>query len=146
MARLQLALDVTDLAAAVDFYTRLFGTGPARTRPGYANFAIEDPPLKLVLFEAEQGTALNHLGIEVDTAPEVAATEARLADEGLATTGVEDTTCCYATKTETWVHDPDGAAWEVYVRTGDAEQLERAGAADGACCAPAPVDVALGPA
>ena len=137
MSRLQLALNVTDLEEAVAFYSRLFGTEPAKRKPGYANFAIADPPLKLVLFEAAEGGTLNHLGVEVDTAGEVTATEGRLTDEGLETTGVDDTTCCYATKTETWVSDPDGARWEVYVKTGDAEQLTPGEV--GGCCGPTAV-------
>ncbi|HEX2578768.1 MAG TPA: ArsI/CadI family heavy metal resistance metalloenzyme [Aquihabitans sp.] len=147
MSRVQLALDVTDLDEAVAFYRKLFGTEPAKRRPGYANFAIADPPLKLVLIEGERGGTLNHLGIEVRTAGEVVAAEDRLAADGVATTGVDDTTCCFAEKTETWVHDPDGAPWEVYVKTADAEQLaptSRSAAGDaGTCCAPAGEAVAV---
>jgi catechol 2,3-dioxygenase-like lactoylglutathione lyase family enzyme len=137
MSRVQLALDVTDLDAAVEFYAKLFGTEPAKREPGYANFAIADPPLKLVLFEAAQGGTLNHLGVEVATADEVGAAERRLAGAGLDTTGVDDTTCCYATKVETWVTDPDGARWEWYVKTGDAQQLgyEADGQVSPTCCA-----------
>jgi catechol 2,3-dioxygenase-like lactoylglutathione lyase family enzyme len=122
--RLQLALNVSDLDKAVDFYTRMFGVEPAKTKPGYANFAIADPPLKLVLFEGagEAGT-INHLGVETETADEVVAAEARLTDTGLETTGVDDTQCCYATKTETWLSGPDDARWEWYVKTGDSEQF-----------------------
>jgi catechol 2,3-dioxygenase-like lactoylglutathione lyase family enzyme len=140
--RLQLALNVRDLDRAVDFYSRMFGAAPARTRPGYANFAIDDPPLKLVLFEAPDGADelhhLNHLGVETHTADEVVAAEARLRDSGLDTTGVDDTLCCYAAKTETWVASPDGARWEWYVRTGDSEVLQSApvpGGPDSTCCA-----------
>lgn len=123
--RLQLALNVTDLDSAVDFYSRLFGTAPAKTKPGYANFAIANPPLKLVLFEGDGvGGSINHLGVETDTVLEVSEAEARLLAEGLDTTGVEDTICCYAEKTETWVTGPDGERWEWYVKTGDADQLE----------------------
>ena len=152
MSRVQLALNVSDVDEAVAFYSRLFGVEPARTRPGYANFAIAEPPLKLVLIEGQGAPAtLDHLGVEVETAAEVRATEARLAGEGLATTGVADTTCCYALKTETWVEDPDGAPWEVYVRTGDAEQMTDTARTDGEtadCCAPAATSepVASGPA
>src|ERR687898_649878 len=104
---MQLALNVADLDVAVDFYTRMFGVAPAKTRPGYANFAIDQPPLKLVLFEgAGQSGSINHLGVETETAAEVVAAEARLTDTGLDTTGVDDTQCCYATKTETWVAGP----------------------------------------
>ncbi|MEO1062524.1 MAG: ArsI/CadI family heavy metal resistance metalloenzyme [Actinomycetota bacterium] len=122
--RLQLALNVKDLDEAIDFYSRMFSSEPARVRPGYANFAIADPPLKLVLFEAagEPGS-LNHLGVETETADEVVAAEARLTETGIETTGVDDTQCCYAEKTETWVEAPDGNRWEWYVRTGDSEQL-----------------------
>ncbi len=123
MSRVQLALNVTDIDAAVDFYAKLFATEPAKRKPGYANFAIEDPPLKLVLFEAAEGGTINHLGVETDDATAVAAAEARLAGSGLETSGIDDTVCCYATKVETWVTDPDGAAWEWYVKTGDADQL-----------------------
>jgi len=123
VSRVQLALNVTDIDAAVEFYSRLFATEPAKRKPGYANFAIADPPLKLVLFEGREGATLNHLGVEVETAEEVTAAETRLSGDGLDTTGVDDTTCCYATKVETWVTDPDGARWEWYVKTGDAEQL-----------------------
>lgn len=140
MSRVQLALDVTDLDAAVAFYSKLFGVEPAKRKPGYANWEIVDPPLKLVLLEGARGGTLNHLGVETDSAAEVAAAEARLRGDGLATTGVDDTTCCYATKVETWVTDPDGAKWEWYVKTGDADQLTNEIRTDGAtatCCAPA---------
>ena len=133
--RLQLALNVSDLEAAVDFYSRMFGAEPARRRPGYANFAIDEPPLKLVLFEAAEGAAgtagccgaagtINHLGVETETVEQVVEADRRLAGAGLDTTGVDDTMCCFATKSETWVTDPDGARWEWYVRTGDSEILE----------------------
>lgn len=123
--RLQLALNVDDLDEAVDFYSKMFDTKPAKTKPGYANFAIENPPLKLVLFEAAGAPgSINHLGVETEIADEVIAAEARLSDSGLETTGVDDTVCCYAEKTETWVDAPDGNRWEWYVKKGDAEQLE----------------------
>lgn len=138
MSRVQLALNVSDLDAAVDFYSKLFATEPAKRKPGYANFAIADPPLKLVLFEAAEGGTLNHLGVETEHAAEVEAAEARLSADGLATTGIDDTICCYASKVETWVTDPDGAKWEWYVKTGDTEQAayEVIGDTSGsACCA-----------
>jgi catechol 2,3-dioxygenase-like lactoylglutathione lyase family enzyme len=141
MARLQLALNVTDLDAAVYFYAKLFGTEPAKRKPGYANFAIADPPLKLVLFEAAEGGTINHLGVETETAAEVEAAEARLSATGLETTGIDDTICCYAEKVETWVTDPDDLKWEWYVKTADAEQAEMTvlGAHEApVCCAPAP--------
>ena len=123
MSRLQLALDVSDLEAAVEFYSRLFGVEPAKRKPGYVNFEVADPPLKLVLFEAEVGGRINHLGVETDSADEVEAAEARLTASGLETTGIDDTICCYAEKVETWVTDPDELRWEWYVKTADAEQL-----------------------
>ena len=125
MSRLQLAIDVGDLEEAIDFYSSMFGTGPAKVRPGYANFAIDDPPLKLVLFEKPGGGGtINHLGVEVGTAAEVVAAEARLADAGLETTGVDDTECCYAEKTETWLDAPDDLRWEWYVKTADSDQMD----------------------
>ncbi len=133
--RVQLALNVSDLDAAVEFYSRMFGAAPARRRPGYANFAIDEPPLKLVLFEAGAGASgdagccgpggtINHLGVETETVQQVVEAERRLTSSGLETTGVDDTMCCYAEKSETWVTDPDGARWEWYVRTGDSEVLD----------------------
>ena len=138
MSRVQLAMNVTDIDAAVGFYSKLFGAEPAKRKPGYANFAIADPPLKLVLFEGPEGGTLNHLGVETETGDEVLAAEARLAGDGLATSGVDDTVCCYATKVETWVMDPDGARWEWYVKTGDADQLTNEIVSTGqtaTCCA-----------
>ena len=133
--RLQLALNVADLDEAVDFYRRMFGVAPAKVRPGYANFAIAQPPLKLVLFEGqgEPGT-INHLGVETETADEVVAAEARLRAADLETTGVADTECCYARKTETWLTGPDGTRWEWYVKRGDSDLFaDPAVLASGAC-------------
>ena len=121
MSRVQLALNVADLEASVEFYSRLLGAEPHKCRPGYANFAIAEPPLKLVLIEttAERrgdGTsgALNHLGIEVESQQEVVDARERLSAAGLATFDENDTTCCYALQDKVWVHDPAGAPWEVY--------------------------------
>lgn len=137
MSRVQLALNVADLGAAVEFYSRLFGVGPAKTRPGYANFAVADPPLKLVLFEgAGAPGSINHLGVETDSAAEVGAAERRLRDAGLTTTGVDDTTCCFAEKTETWVEGPDGARWEWYVKHADSDQREDVVVSGSAGCCP----------
>ncbi len=123
--RLQLALNVDDLDTAIDFYSKMFATPPTKTKPGYANFAIENPPLKLVLFEgAGESGSINHLGVETMTADEVVAAEARLSADGLETTGVDDTVCCFAEKTETWLEAPDGNRWEWYVKTGDVEQRD----------------------
>ena len=149
MSRVQLALNVTNIDTAVDFYSKLFATEPAKRKPGYANFAIADPPLKLVLFEGAEGGTLNHLGVETENAAEVEAAEARLSDDGLETTGIDDTICCYATKVETWVTDPDGAKWEWYVKTGDTDQLTNeivsGDDTEAMCCAPAAAEpVTLG--
>ena len=116
MSRVQLAINVTDVDAAVAFYSKLFKTEPAKRRPGYANFAIAEPPLKLVLNEnadAEAGGTLNHLGVEVDSVEEVDAATRRLSDDGLAT-APESGECCYALQEKVWVNDPDGAPWEIY--------------------------------
>lgn len=137
--RLQLALNVTNLEDSVAFYTKLFGTEPARLRPGYANFAIANPPLKLVLFEGGEDGTINHLGVEVSSSEEVIAAEQRLIQAGLETTGIDDTVCCYAEKTETWLQGPDAIRWEYYVRTGDSEQMENevvSGDGVTVCCAP----------
>ncbi len=118
--RLQLALDVSDIDEAVDFYSKLFDAEPYKRKPGYANFAIENPPLKLVLFENPDNAGnINHLGVETETSQQVEAAEARMDDSGLDTTGVNDNVCCYAGKTETWVVGPDNARWEWYVKTSD---------------------------
>ena len=132
--RLQLALNVDDLDRAVDFYTRMFGTGPQKVKPGYANFAIDQPPLKLVLFEGVGPTgSINHLGVEVEAASQVTEAEARLTASGLKTTGIDETVCCYAEKTETWLDGPDGTRWEWYVKEADADELESRPRT--ACCA-----------
>jgi arsenate reductase (thioredoxin) len=119
--RVQLALNVTNLTEAIDFYSTMFGTAPYKVKSGYANWAIENPPLKLVIFEnpnAEPGS-INHLGVETDSAEEVVATEARLTGAGLTTTGIDDTICCFAEKVETWVEGPTGHRWEWYVKQAD---------------------------
>ncbi|MDQ1447804.1 MAG: hypothetical protein QOC79_775, partial [Actinomycetota bacterium] len=113
MSRLQLALNVPDIDQAVAFYTKLFATEPNKRKPGYANFAIADPPLKLVLFEnVGSGSRLNHLGVEVLSTDEVAAHQARLTGEGVATVE-ENGTCCFAKQDQVWVDGPDGS-WEIY--------------------------------
>ncbi len=139
MSRVQLALNVTNIDQAVEFYSKLFGADPVKRKTGYANFAVADPPLKLVLFEGSDGGTINHLGVETETAAEVEAAEERLSGSGLDTTGIDETICCYASKVETWVTDPDGAKWEWYVKTGDTDGAnERVGDGDEVCCAPAP--------
>jgi catechol 2,3-dioxygenase-like lactoylglutathione lyase family enzyme len=127
MSRVQLALNVSDLDAAVAFYSKLFAAEPAKRRPGYANFAIIEPPLKLVLIETADGRdsgvagALNHLGVEVATSEQVSAATARLSAAGLAPVEQDNTTCCYALQDKVWVTDPDGAPWEVYTVLADVE-------------------------
>jgi len=140
MSRVQLALNVSDLDEAIEFYSKLFATRPAKVRPGYANFVIAEPPLKLVLVEQAPSIrgngvagALNHLGIEVETAEEVGAASRRLMDEGLATQLEEKTTCCYALQDKVWVHDPDGSPWEVYTVLADAP-IDSGIAGGGRCC------------
>jgi catechol 2,3-dioxygenase-like lactoylglutathione lyase family enzyme len=152
VSRVQLALNVSDVDAAVVFYSKLFGAEPAKRRPGYANFAIAEPPLKLVLIEdvAARGTgvggALNHLGVEVASTAAVGAAGGRLAEQGLATVAEDATTCCYAVQDKVWVSDPDGAPWEIYTVLADAP-AESGLSGDGACCTPdggcAPADVAV---
>jgi catechol 2,3-dioxygenase-like lactoylglutathione lyase family enzyme len=115
VSRVQLALNVDKLDSAVGFYTKLFGTPPAKVRPGYANFAITDPPLKLVLIENPgQGGSLNHLGVEVATTDEVAEATHRLAGEGLSVATEEGVACCYARQDKVWVDGPSGEPWEIY--------------------------------
>jgi catechol 2,3-dioxygenase-like lactoylglutathione lyase family enzyme len=122
MSRVQLALNVSDLDEAVEFYSRLFQADPAKRREGYANFAVESPPLKLVLIENPGAEGrLNHLGVEVFSPEEVTAAQARLAEEGLATASEEGVTCCYARQDKVWVDDPDGAPWEIYTVLADSD-------------------------
>ncbi|MFG2949399.1 ArsI/CadI family heavy metal resistance metalloenzyme [Streptomyces adustus] len=130
MSRAQLALRVSDLEASITFYTKLFGTEPAKRREGYANFALTAPPLKLVLIEGAPGeeTRLDHLGVEVESTDQVHAATDRLKDAGLATFEENDTSCCYALQDKVWVHGPGRESWEVYVVKADADTL---GAGDG---------------
>jgi catechol 2,3-dioxygenase-like lactoylglutathione lyase family enzyme len=143
VSRLQLALNVSDLDGAVDFYSKLLGASPAKRRTGYANFAIAEPPLKLVLFESPDARgsgvvgALNHLGIEVATTEEVRVATTRLAAEGLGPTVEEQTTCCYALQDKAWVQDPDGAPWEVYAVLADAPEAGP-GCGPDDCCSASP--------
>jgi catechol 2,3-dioxygenase-like lactoylglutathione lyase family enzyme len=122
MSRVQLALNVADLDEAIDFYSKLFSTQPAKIRPGYANFAIVDPPLKLVLIEG-QGEAgnLNHLGVEVASAAEVRAATDRLRAGGLATSVEDGVTCCFAVQDKVWVEAPGGEPWEIYTVLAEAD-------------------------
>ncbi|MGV9417367.1 ArsI/CadI family heavy metal resistance metalloenzyme [Streptomyces sp. NPDC003674] len=140
MSRVQLALRVSDLEASITFYSKLFGTEPAKRRPGYANFAVTEPPLKLVLIEGEPGeeTRLDHLGVEVGSTGLVRAATARLEEAGLAAFEENDTSCCYALQDKVWVHGPGKEPWEVYVVKADADTLGRSadpGAPGAGCCA-----------
>ncbi|GGY43143.1 ArsI/CadI family heavy metal resistance metalloenzyme [Streptomyces tanashiensis] len=145
MSRVQLALRVPDLAASVAFYTRLFGTEPAKLRDGYANFALAEPPLKLVLIEGADGedTRLDHLGVEVDSTAAVHAATTRLAQAGLATTEESDSTCCYALQDKVWVHGPGREPWEVYVVKADADSLAKRQSST-CCSTPAAADARAG--
>ncbi|MGA4990820.1 ArsI/CadI family heavy metal resistance metalloenzyme [Nonomuraea bangladeshensis] len=136
MSRVQLALRVADLEGSIAFYSKLFGTEPAKRRPGYANFAIAEPPLKLVLIEGEEGeaTRLDHLGVEVEDTALVNAATQRLKDAGLATFEENDTSCCYALQDKVWVHGPGAEPWEVYVVKGDADTLTKEPVEPGGCC------------
>jgi catechol 2,3-dioxygenase-like lactoylglutathione lyase family enzyme len=124
MSRVQLALNVSDVDEAVAFYSKLFGAEPAKRKPGYANFAIADPPLKLVLIEGAGGDRLNHLGVEVGAPDDVRAATTRLGDEGLPTQVEEKVDCCYAVQDKVWVSDPDGARWEVYTVLADSTKAQ----------------------
>ena len=140
MSRIQLALNVDDVDAAVAFYSTLFGAEPAKRRPGYANFAIADPPLKLVLFEAKgRGGTLNHLGIEVASTDEVKAATQRFTAAGLDTKVEDSTFCCYAVQDKVWVGAEENGRWEVYTVLADAhpelEGVTAAEAGTAACCA-----------
>ena len=122
MSRLQLAINVTDLDAAIEFYSRLFGTGPAKVKPGYANFAVADPPLKLVLIEGhgEPGT-LNHLGVELGSTDEVAAKIEQSRELGFDITVQDETTCCFSVQDKVWINDGE-VPWEWYTVLEDAPQ------------------------
>jgi catechol 2,3-dioxygenase-like lactoylglutathione lyase family enzyme len=138
MSRVQLALNVNDLDRAVAFYTKLFDTAPAKRRPGYANFAIAEPPLKLVLIEGhgEPGT-LNHLGVEVESTDLVATANDRLRAVGLTCATEEQVSCCYAVQDKVWVDAPDGEPWEIYTVLADAEMPDgalRDEGTDARCC------------
>ncbi|MFF0989629.1 ArsI/CadI family heavy metal resistance metalloenzyme [Kocuria nitroreducens] len=148
MSRVQLALRVADLERSIEFYSTLFNTVPAKRRPGYANFAVAEPPLKLVLLEGAPGddTRMDHLGVEVESTEVVEAAAQRLADAGLTTRQEEQTTCCYAVQDKVWVTGPGQEPWEVYTVTADARpdlegrtgrELSAVGG-DGSCCTPGP--------
>jgi catechol 2,3-dioxygenase-like lactoylglutathione lyase family enzyme len=145
VSRVQLAINVDDLESAVDFYSKLFATEPAKVRPGYANFAVAEPPLKLVLIEhAGEGGTLNHLGVEVGSSEEVAAAQARLAGAGLSTAVEDGVACCYARQDKVWVDGPSGEPWEIYTVLEHVEmpggQLRTVDPETGATCCAAVAD------
>lgn len=122
MSRVQLALNVDDLDASIDFYSKLFGVQPAKRKPGYANFAIDSPPLKLVLLENPgHGGTINHLGVQVESSEQVHAEIGRLTDAGMFTEEEIGTTCCFATQDKVWVTAPDREKWEIYTVLADSE-------------------------
>jgi Glyoxalase/Bleomycin resistance protein/Dioxygenase superfamily len=138
MSRVQLALNVNDLGSAIEFYSKLFATQPAKVREGYANFAIAEPPLKLVLIENPgEGGTLNHLGVEVESADLVASATDRLRSEGLIADLVENTTCCFAVQDKVWVSGPE-IPWEIYTVLADASVMLPP---ESSCCAPGDVAV-----
>ncbi len=141
MSRVQLALNVDDLNEAITFYTKLFGVEPAKVKPGYANFAVTEPPLKLVLLENPgKGGSINHLGVEVASSETVHSEIARLTGEGLFTDEEIGTTCCFATQDKVWVTGPHGEKWEVYTVLADSDtfgtspQLLAGGEGEGGVC------------
>lgn len=136
MARVQLALNVNDLAESIAFYSKLFDTEPAKIRPGYANFAVTEPPLKLVLVENPgQGGSLNHLGVEVQDVQMVDAEQTRLTEGGVASTDERGTTCCYAKQDKFWVEGaPDGERWEIYTVLADSPTFAARSEAGSTCC------------
>ncbi len=140
VGRVQLALNVTDVDKAVEFYSRVFDAEPAKRRDGYANFALDNPPLKLVLIQAAEGGTLNHLGVEVPTTGEVAEAAERLSAAGLVTFEEDNVECCYARQDKVWVHDPDGAPWEVYTVLADAPEAKLATEGESSCCTSAEVE------
>lgn len=146
MSRIQLALNVDDLDASIAFYSKLFDTEPAKVRPGYANFAVTEPPLKLVLLENPgQGGSLNHLGVEVPDVDMVDAEQTRLATAGFASIEERGTTCCYAKQDKFWVQGtPDGERWEVYTVLADSSTFWGASPAadEASCCGSAQMEAA----
>ena len=136
MSRVQLALNVSNLQEAIDFYGKLFGAEPAKVREGYANFAIDNPPLKLVLIEGDgQPGTLNHLGVEVESTEQVTAAIARFSNMGMQTSVEESTTCCFAVQDKVWVQGPDAEPWEVYTVLADANVMRVVESSN--CCADA---------
>jgi catechol 2,3-dioxygenase-like lactoylglutathione lyase family enzyme len=145
VSRLQLALNVSNLDEAIDFYSKFFKTEPAKIRPGYANFAIQEPPLKLVLFEnPDVGGTINHLGVEVFSSDEVVDATKYLASQGFLTEVEDGTVCCHALQDKVWVDGPDASRWEVYTVLSDAHPTEPTNA-DSSCCASGTLEVGAAP-
>ena len=150
MSRVQLALNVDNLDEAITFYSRLFNAQPAKVKEGYANFAIAEPPLKLVLLQNPgKGGTINHLGVEVETSEQVHAEIARLSGEGLFTDEEIGTTCCFATQDKVWVTGPAGEKWEVYTKLADSDTFgtspqhaEGGTPESGVCCGSTATDAA----
>jgi catechol 2,3-dioxygenase-like lactoylglutathione lyase family enzyme len=144
MSHVQLALNVNDLTESIAFYSKLFGVDPAKVRDGYANFAVSEPPLKLVLLENPgHGGSINHLGVEVDDTAAVNATQTRLIGAGLASVDQRGTTCCYAEQDKFWVQDaPNGEQWEVYAVLADSPTFGCGSNSDGACSTTEPSEAA----
>ncbi len=139
MSRVQLALNVDNLDLAIVFYAKLLGVEPAKRHQGYANFALSDPPLKLVLLENPgKGGTLNHLGVEVDSTDEVEIHQTRLTNEGLLPEEEKNTICCYALQDKFWVTAPDDERWEYYVVLADTDTLNTTSTVErqdgGTCC------------
>lgn len=145
MSRVQLALNVSDLEEAVSFYSKFFNTEPAKVRPGYANFAITEPPLKLVLFDnPDVAGTINHLGVEVFSTDAVVDATRYLSEQGFATDIEEGAICCHALQDKVWVDGPDKSRWEVYTVLADASEATEAG--EGASCCSTSLNVASDPA
>ena len=142
MSRVQLALNVKDLAKAIDHYSRVFGVAPAKVRPGYANFIVSEPPLKLVLMEDASATdSVNHLGIEVESVDEVRAAHERATAAGLPTFVEGETTCCFAVQDKFWIKGGE-QPFEVYTVLADADTMA-VSAKEEVCCTPTSESISL---
>jgi len=136
MSRIQLALNVDNLEESIAFYSALFGAEPAKVKPGYANFAVAEPPLKLVLIENPgQGGSINHLGVEVADTDTVDAEQTRLHEAGFASVDERDTVCCYAKQDKFWVENaPNGERWEIYTVLADSPTFNAVSETGNGCC------------
>ncbi len=153
------ALNVRNVVRSTEFYNKMLGIEPSKVRTGYAKFDVQNPPLNLTLNEGvvtERG-ALSHMGIQVGSTEDVLATRQRWAEAGLLTRDEMQTNCCYATQDKTWVRDPDGNEWEVFVVLQDnlpetspcecgekvtsADSQSAMAAAPGTCCGPTTIGI-----